>query len=170
LEEIEAAYPGLAQQAASHPGVGFVIALSSVAREDDDGAARGSQVAWMIGPAGRRNLSSGRVEGEDPLVPFAADELELEKRAAQLARLASFPHSGDLILGSTLYEDGTVAAFEELVGNHGGLGGLQTEAFILHPGDMEVPDTANATDVFPLVNGRRGTAAPDVVPPCPTPR
>jgi hypothetical protein len=31
---------------------------------------------------------------------------------------------------STLYPDGTVAALEELIGNHGGLDGEQTDAFI----------------------------------------
>jgi hypothetical protein len=38
---------------------------------------------------------------------------------------------------------GEVAAFEELIGSHGGLGGPQTEPFILHPSewtlDEEVP-------------------------------
>ena len=44
-----------------------------------------------------------------------------------------FPHAGDLWLISTVYPDGTVAALEELIGNHGGLGGEQTDAFIFHP-------------------------------------
>jgi len=29
-----------------------------------------------------------------------------------------------------------VAALEELIGNHGGLGGEQTDAYLFHPGDM----------------------------------
>jgi len=34
-----------------------------------------------------------------------------------------------------VFEDGTVAALEELIGNHGGLGGEQTDAFLfIHPG------------------------------------
>jgi len=176
LEELEAAYPGLVGKAAEHEGVGFVIVLSDDAAAAGPGAGDGAvevgagggrhgggvaggQTAWMIGARGRRNLIDGTVEGEDPLAAFAAGEKELEKRAAQLTRLAAFPHSGDLIIGSTLYEDGTVAAFEELVGNHGGLGGLQTEAFILHPADMEMPETSNATDIFPLVDARRGVVA-----------
>jgi hypothetical protein len=36
-------------------------------------------------------------------------------------------------------ESGEVAAFEELVGSHGGLGGLQTEPFILHPMSLTLP-------------------------------
>jgi hypothetical protein len=49
-----------------------------------------------------------------------------------------------------------VAAYEELVGSHGGLGGPQTDAFLLHPADMAVPSTSNAADVFALLDGRRG--------------
>ena len=53
-----------------------------------------------------------------------------------------FPHAGDLMVNSTVYPDGTVAALEELIGNHGGMGGEQTDAFLFHPGDMVVPETA----------------------------
>ncbi|MFO7632020.1 MAG: Yip1 family protein, partial [Caldilinea sp.] len=52
--------------------------------------------------------------------------------------------------------DGTVAALEELVGNHGGLGGEQTDAFVFHPADMAVTETRNATDVFHILNNHRG--------------
>ena len=31
-------------------------------------------------------------------------------------------------------------AFEELISFHGGLGGPQSEAFVLHPGHLRVPD------------------------------
>jgi hypothetical protein len=33
-----------------------------------------------------------------------------------------------------------VAAFEELIGSHGGLGGPQTEPFILHPIDWQLDE------------------------------
>jgi hypothetical protein len=32
-----------------------------------------------------------------------------------------------------------VAAFEELVGSHGGLGGAQTEAFVVYPASLTEP-------------------------------
>jgi hypothetical protein len=67
-----------------------------------------------------------------------------------------FPHAGDLMVISTVYPDGTVAALEELIGNHGGLGGEQTDAFLFHPPDLVVPPTRNATDVFRILNDRRG--------------
>ena len=69
-----------------------------------------------------------------------------------------FPSAGDLWLISTVYADGTVAALEELIGSHGGVGGEQTDAFILHPSDMEVPETRNSTDVFHILNNHRGAA------------
>jgi hypothetical protein len=36
-------------------------------------------------------------------------------------------------------ETGEVAAFEELVGSHGGLGGAQTDAFLLYPASFAEP-------------------------------
>jgi len=151
IEQLEEAYPGLLDETVRHEGVGLVVAT-------DDGGRR-----WAIGAGGRRDLADGRVEGEDPLAQYAPhpawdDEAE-PRAAAQLARLADMPHAGDLIVVSTVYEDGSVAAFEELVGNHGGLGGLQTEAFILHPADMPAPRTSNSEEIFPLIDARRGRPA-----------
>ena len=36
-------------------------------------------------------------------------------------------------------EFGEVAAFEELVGSHGGMGGTQSYPFVLHPAELEWP-------------------------------
>ncbi|MDH5626861.1 MAG: nucleotide pyrophosphatase, partial [Candidatus Krumholzibacteria bacterium] len=35
---------------------------------------------------------------------------------------------------------GEVVSFEEMVGAHGGLGGPQTDAFIVHPSDWPLPE------------------------------
>jgi len=140
LAEIEAAHPGLLDGLVQHEGIGLVIGYG------DDGSA------VVVGRGGRRDLVTGGIEGEDPLLRYGDPEL----RARQIRRVAEFPHAGDLILVSTLYEDGTVAAFEELVGNHGGLGGLQTEPFIIHPADMTVPPIEDSRGIFPLLNARRG--------------
>ena len=44
------------------------------------------------------------------------------------------PHNGDLVVVSRLDEyTHEVAAFEELVGCHGGIGGWQTDAVLVHP-------------------------------------
>ena len=154
VSELNAAFPGVLDALVQHEGIGFVIGL------DDD------REPICFGKNGARNLYTGDVTGEDPLIPFAypigatrqvapaAKMLSL--RAEQERRLVDFPHAGDLIINSALYPDGTVAAMEELIGNHGGIGGEQTDAFILHPGDMQVPETKNSVDVFGILNARRG--------------
>jgi hypothetical protein len=52
----------------------------------------------------------------------------------------AFPHCGDLVLNGRYDPDaGVVVAFEDFVGAHGGLGGLQTDAFVLHPSGWPMP-------------------------------
>jgi len=140
LNELNAAYPGLVDKLVAHEGIGFVIAY-----EDD-------LTPVAFGKGGARNLRSGAVVGEDPLLPFG----EVELRAWQLLRLAEFENAGDLLLNSTLYPDGTVAALEELIGNHGGLGGEQTDSYMFHPGDMQVPATRNSYEFKAILDSRRG--------------
>ena len=116
LEEIELLHPKLISGLAMHPGVGFVVV---------DSLAEGPVA---IGRAGVRVLRSGRIEGEDPLAPYGPFA------PASLLRQAEMPHNGDIVVVSQL-DDYTheVAAFEELVGCHGGIGGWQTEAVLVHP-------------------------------------
>jgi uncharacterized membrane protein YvlD (DUF360 family) len=148
LNELNAAYPSLVDSLVGHDGIGFVVAY------DDDG------VPLVFGNNGARNLYTGDVTGQDPLVPYG----DVDLRASQIMRVAEFPHSGDLIINSTIYPDGTVAAMEELIGNHGGLGGEQTDAFIFHPEDMEVPETINSADIYPILDTRRSIPAPPPKP------
>ena len=88
-----------------------------------------------LGAAGVHFLDEDRVDGEDPLTPFGP------RAAADLRRHGRLRHVGDVVLNSRI-DPGTdeVAAFEELVGCHGGLGGWQTEALLLHPADLAVDD------------------------------
>jgi putative membrane protein len=91
-----------------------------------------------IGARGARYLDDGRVEGEDPTEPFGPNTL------LSLRREDAMEHAPDLLLISQYDPElGEVAAFEELIGSHGGLGGAQTKPFILHPVewvlDEEVP-------------------------------
>jgi hypothetical protein len=123
LEDLERLYPRLVDSLARHEGIGFVLVRSS------------SAGAVALGRSGAHYLDQARVEGEDPLAPFgphAADDLR---------RLDAMPNVGDLVLNSAL-DPATdeVAAFEELVGSHGGLGGWQTKAFLLHPSDWPEVD------------------------------
>ncbi len=148
LNEFNSTYPGMVDALVSHEGVGFVVTY------DDDFTPQ------VLGKHGKRNLHTGEVTGEDPLLPYG----EVEFRAAQVRRVADFPHNGDLMVISTIYSDGTVAAMEELIGNHGGLGGEQTDAFILHSMDMTVPETSNSADVFQILNTRRGLPGAPATP------
>ena len=152
LNEFNTTYPGMVDALVAHPGVGFVVTY------DDE------LTPLVLGKRGLRNLGTGQVTGEDPLSAFGDGNF----RAVQVRRVADFPHNGDLMVISTLYPDGTVAAMEELIGNHGGLGGEQTDAFILHAMDMPVPETANSADVFNILNSRRGLTGLPATPEKPT--
>jgi uncharacterized membrane protein YvlD (DUF360 family) len=151
LNELNDAYPGMVDTLVQHEGIGFVVAF-----QDD-----GEPVAFSKN--GARNLHSGEVAGEDPLEPFGDTQL----RAWQVRRIADFTNAGDLILNSTFYPDGTVAALEELIGSHGGLGGEQTDAFIFHPGDMEIPEIRNSQEVMSILKSRVGLPGPTPLPESP---
>ena len=64
-----------------------------------------------------------------------------EYAVAGLQRVDGMADCRDL-LAISLLDPATdeVAAFEELIGSHGGLGGPQTEPFILHPADWKVDE------------------------------
>ena len=88
-----------------------------------------------LGPRGTRHLADGRVDGEDPLAAFSPNATR------HLLRTDGFSNVADLMVGSFYdphLDEG--CAFEELISFHGGLGGPQTEPFILHPGRLRMPD------------------------------
>jgi len=123
LEQIETVYPGLLESLAEHGGIGFVLVRSE---------ARGPVA---IGPGGRRYLLAGQLEGEDPLAAFGPNA------AAHLRRTDAFPDAPDILVSSLFDpETGEVAAFEELIGSHGGLGGCQTQPFLMYPSALSRPD------------------------------
>jgi hypothetical protein len=115
-DQIEADHPELVGGLVAHPGVGIVVV---------DEAEHGPVA---LGKRGRHRLRDGQVDGEDPLIQYGPRARE------DLLRHQEMDHVGDLVLISVV-ESGTdeVAAFEELVGSHGGLGGWQTEALLLYP-------------------------------------
>lgn len=148
LSELNAAYPGMLDALVNHEGIGLVVGY------DDDGAP------VALGKGGRRNLHTGQVTGSDPLALYADERATADFRAEQVRRVMDFPNAGDLMVISTVYPDGTVAAFEELIGSHGGLGGEQTDAFIFHPASWgKLPPTKCTTDVFHILNARRDLPA-----------
>ena len=89
----------------------------------------------VLGPRGARYLDEDRVEGEDPTTIFGPHTV------MSLEREDAMTHAPDLLLLSQYDpEMGEVAAFEELIGSHGGLGGFQTEPFILHPAEWQLDE------------------------------
>jgi hypothetical protein len=121
LEEIESRWPDLIPGLVAHPGVGFVSALSAT-----------GPVA--IGGSGRRHLSTGVVAGVDPMLSFGDHAPEMLAAATLMER------APDLYVNSLVELDTMdVAAFEPLVGCHGGLGGWQDRGFVLAPPDLLTP-------------------------------
>ncbi len=123
LETLAVEHPGLVPALAQHPGVGFVLVHSEEA---------GSMV---IGGSGIRYLDDDAVTGTDPLAPFGPHA------ADHLRRTDTFSNVPDLLVNS-FYDPAKQegAAFEELIGFHGGLGGFQSHPFVLCPTAFDAPD------------------------------
>jgi uncharacterized membrane protein YvlD (DUF360 family) len=123
LEQLERRYPGIVPALVEHPGIGFVLVRSE------------RHGALAIGASGVNHLDSERVEGEDPLAPFGPNA------ARHVRRTDGFEHCADIMVNSTYWTGvDEVAAFEELVGSHGGMGGTQSFPFVLHPAELGLPD------------------------------
>jgi len=123
LEEIDQRHPRLVQTLASHPHIGWLLVRSA------------EHGALAIGPRGRHFLETGEVEGEDPLADFSPNAPK------HLLRSDGFAHVADIMVGSFYDPDlDEGCAFEELISFHGGLGGPQTEPFILHPASLAMPE------------------------------
>jgi len=122
LEDIEERHPRLIEALRRHQHIGFVLV-----RSRDRGPV-------VLGADGERHLDGDEVIGEDPLAPFAATA------ARHLLRTDCFAHVADIMVNS--FYDADVeqgCAFEELISFHGGLGGPQTQPFILHPVSLAMP-------------------------------
>jgi hypothetical protein len=65
-----------------------------------------------------------------------------QRAAADLARAARLADAGDLLVVSAVTPENQVHAFEGQVGSHGGLGGDQSWAFLLHPASWAIDDEA----------------------------
>jgi uncharacterized membrane protein YvlD (DUF360 family) len=155
LEQLAVAYPGLVDRLATHPGIGAMLI-----RSEEHGAI-------VIGRAGINFLDEGRIEGVDPVAQYGG------RARKAFVRLDGMDYVPDLSVIS-LYdpEFDEVAAFEELIGSHGGLGGPQTLPVILYPADWELDeDLVGAPAVYRQIRrwaerhlghrfGRSGEAAP----------
>jgi hypothetical protein len=148
LEEIDERHPRLLEALRTHPHIGFLLV-----RSRDRGPV-------VLGARGTRYLDPDRVDGEDPLAPFTS------AAAAHLRRTDGFAHVADIMVNSFYDPDlEQGCAFEELISFHGGLGGPQTQPFILHPVQLPMPDRpiVGAAAVHDLLTGwRRSLQDPDL--------
>jgi len=122
LEEIDERHPRLIPALREHPHVGFVLVHSA------------SDGPLVFGAQGTHLLRHGRVDGVDPLAAFPPSA------GRHLRRADSFRHAPDILVNSfynPVTEEG--CAFEELISFHGGIGGSQTRAFLLHPAHLPLP-------------------------------
>ncbi|QHY99296.1 Membrane protein of unknown function [Streptomyces sp. S4.7] len=120
-EQIDERHPALLRTLANHPGIGFLLVRSE---------ANGSVV---LGPAGAE-IPVAKLDDTGLLAtmgPGAADAVR---------RTDTFPHVADIMVNS-MYDPATgrVHAFEEQIGSHGGLGGEQSNAFLLSPLTLPPP-------------------------------
>lgn len=122
LTDIEALHPGLLAMLAAHPGIGFVVVAT------DHGPV-------ALGAEGTHDLTTGEVVGEDPLALFGPDAV------GDFIHVSSYANAPDIYVNS-LYDPvlDEVAAFEELVGCHGGLGGWQTRPLLVHPAQWSIDE------------------------------
>ena len=121
-EEIDARYPALISGLAAHPEIGFVLVRTDT----------GTSV--VLGNRGTLDLATGVVEGEDPLAVFGPRTRE------QVAEVDSYATVADIMVNSRFDPElEQVAAFEDQVSSHGGLGGPQTHPFLLYPAELTAP-------------------------------
>jgi uncharacterized membrane protein YvlD (DUF360 family) len=140
LEEIESRHPQLLPALRSHPHVGWLLVRST------------QHGAVALGANGTHYLAEGRVEGDDPLASFSPTAPQ------HLLRTDGFEHVADIMVGSFYDPDlDEGCAFEELISFHGGIGGVQTRPFILHPSHLEVPaePLIGAASVHGVLSGWR---------------
>jgi hypothetical protein len=120
-ETIDASYPGLVDGLVRHPGVALVLVRAEADR------------SVVYGAGGTYDLTNRRVDGTDPLARFGPTAID------GLIRVDAMTECGDLVVMSMFQPDsGEVASFEDQIGTHGGLGGIQSNAFILHPAEWGI--------------------------------
>lgn len=129
LEDLRARHPALVPGLLAEAGVGFLV-------------VRSAQGPLAVAADGVHVLRDGTVTGHDPLAGLGPDARR------DLLRVAAMDEAPDVLVHSTVdAATGEVHAFEELVGSHGGLGGDQNHAVLLHPADWELaPDLLGAAE------------------------
>jgi hypothetical protein len=141
LSEIALLYPHLLNRLVEHEGIGLVVG-----REEGEAVIVGKDGTLVL-PLHPHQRGGEEVRGRNPLRSLPEPELA----AGQLRQLASFPHSGDIIIFGAWRKDGEVICFEDQVASHGGLGGPQDYPFIMYPSELnlDLEEVTNAKDLYP---------------------
>lgn len=141
ISEIALLYPELLDALNDHPGIGMVLGMEA-------------ERPVIVTPRGTVALAPGQLPIGFP---------EPEQTATDLARLLSFPHSGDLVLLGAWNPLGRVVTFEEQAATHGGAGGPQDYPFFLTPPDapLDLSAVTNASQLYPYFRERYHDSAPN---------
>ncbi len=117
LSEVALIYPSLLTDLLQNGGIYCIIG------REGDKVIIASRVGTLWVQDGAH-----RLEGQNPLETLAYPDWA----ANQLARMARFPHAGDVILLGA-WDGERVICFEEQLASHGGLGGPQDWPFLAYP-------------------------------------
>jgi hypothetical protein len=130
VSEIALLYPELLDALNDHPGIGLLLAL-------EDGRP------VVVTQRGTMGLT-------EQALPAGLSEPG--QSAQDLARLLSFPHSGDLVVIGAWNARGRVVTFEDQVATHGGIGGPQDYPFVLTPpaSTLDVTHVTHSTQLYPF--------------------
>jgi hypothetical protein len=144
MEEIERVYPGLVGALVRHDGIGLLVAKSN---DDMVLLSRRGRILYRNG--------NKEIDGEDPLNSFSDAELIEQDILQQYA----MPNAGDLVLYGA-FKGPHVINFEEQMGGHGGIGGMQTTPFILYPRKINYPfwEIKNPREFYPIFSRYRKPA------------
>ena len=123
-EQIELRHPALLRTLANHPGIGFLLVASE---EHGSVVLAGDGVETPV----------AELKDDGPLAAFGPGAADAVRRTD------AFPHVADIMVNSMCEPAaGTVHAFEEQIGSHGGLGGEQSRPFLLSPLGLSAPPAA----------------------------
>jgi uncharacterized membrane protein YvlD (DUF360 family) len=159
LEEIEERYPGLIETLVAHDGVGLVMLRCR------------DRAPIVLSKQGGRELDrDGVADGDDPLEPYG------KHAHAFFRRLAEYEYTGDIVVnGAYDPEKRWVIGFDDLVGAHGGVGGPQTQPFLIYPAEWtdETPTLVGSVEVHRFLkrhtSGDPSPPAPEIPHPQPLP-
>jgi hypothetical protein len=134
LRDVAMLYPGILEALVGHEGIALL-------------AGREKEAVLIMGESGTLWVGRGdqRLEGHDPLAGLS----DRDWAARQIARLARFPHAGDLLLLGA-WDGERVICFEQQIASHGGLGGPQDWPFLAFPpdGHFRARGIDNAQDLY----------------------